>query len=162
LSRASHNIYSSSSQGIVPVPAALGDGDRPDANLYWGARYRLRTVFDRAPGWARASRLVSGTGDILEVVEYRRRAEPRGAWAAAGVAQPFEVRLRAHAWRGRAMAAALEAFAKEALEPPAQTLVLGDGRRVPVPDPPRVVGFVGHNGLKVSEAAARRMFVSGP
>jgi len=26
-------------QGIVPVPRALGNGQDPSSNLYWGARY---------------------------------------------------------------------------------------------------------------------------
>jgi len=29
-------------QGIVPVPAAIGNGDDPSRNLYWGAGYGLR------------------------------------------------------------------------------------------------------------------------
>jgi hypothetical protein len=140
-------LCDNASQGIVPVPAAIGDGDRPDTNLYWGARYGLRTVFDRSPGWVRESRLTAEQGDILEVVEYRRRAEPAGAWKRAGVSQPFDVRLRALAWRGRAIAEAIKAFAKAALGPAEGTLALGDGRRVPLPHPARVAGFVGHNGL---------------
>ena len=135
------------SQGIVPVPAALGDGDRPDTNLYWGARYGVRTVFDRARVWTRETRIQVGQGDLLEFVAYRRRADPAGAWARRGVDRPFVVRLQALAWRGRAMAEALTAFAKETLEPPVETLLLGDGNRVALPDPARVVGFVGHNGL---------------
>lgn len=30
-------------QGIVPVPAALGDGEDVKNNLYWGARYGVKT-----------------------------------------------------------------------------------------------------------------------
>ena len=33
------------SQGIVPVPARLGDGDSPQSNLYWGAMYGVRGWF---------------------------------------------------------------------------------------------------------------------
>ena len=32
-------------QGIIPVPAKLGNGDKPDDNLYWGALYGVRTYF---------------------------------------------------------------------------------------------------------------------
>ena len=32
-------------QGIVPVPAALGNGRDPQRNLYWGAAYGLKTFF---------------------------------------------------------------------------------------------------------------------
>src|ERR1700751_6185185 len=32
-------------QGIVPVPAKLGNGEDPARNLYWGAAYGLKTFF---------------------------------------------------------------------------------------------------------------------
>ncbi len=35
-------LRDNASQGIVPVPAALGNGDDPARNLYWGARYGVR------------------------------------------------------------------------------------------------------------------------
>jgi hypothetical protein len=35
------------SQGIVPVPAAIGDGNDPRTNLYWGASYGLKTWLKR-------------------------------------------------------------------------------------------------------------------
>src|SRR5262249_55809842 len=38
-------------QGIVPVPARIGDGDDPANNLYWGARFGVKTFFKRANDW---------------------------------------------------------------------------------------------------------------
>ena len=35
------NLY----QGIVPVPASIGNGDSPRTNLYWGCGYGVRTYF---------------------------------------------------------------------------------------------------------------------
>src|SRR5260370_6741768 len=35
-------------QGIVPVPAALGNGDDPAKNLYWGAAFGVRTYFKKS------------------------------------------------------------------------------------------------------------------
>jgi hypothetical protein len=35
------------SQGIVPVPEKIGDGDNPGANLYWGCGYGVKNFFDR-------------------------------------------------------------------------------------------------------------------
>jgi len=32
-------------QGIVPVPAVLGNGSDPQRNLYWGAAYGFKTFF---------------------------------------------------------------------------------------------------------------------
>src|SRR5204862_4069337 len=34
-------------QGIVPVPKRLGDGRDPASNLYWGARYGVRSYLSR-------------------------------------------------------------------------------------------------------------------
>jgi hypothetical protein len=33
------------SQGIVPVPKKIGNGNDPDNNLYWGCGYGVRTFF---------------------------------------------------------------------------------------------------------------------
>lgn len=38
-------------QGIVPVPAALGNGDDPARNLYWDAAFGVRTFFRESPEW---------------------------------------------------------------------------------------------------------------
>lgn len=34
-------------QGIVPVPARIGNGQDPRSNLYWGAGYGVRNFFDK-------------------------------------------------------------------------------------------------------------------
>jgi len=39
-------------QGIVKVPAALGNGQDPANNLYWGAMYGVKTFFTKSPHWA--------------------------------------------------------------------------------------------------------------
>lgn len=38
-------------QRILPVAPALGRGDDPDGNLYWGALYGVRTYFSRQNAW---------------------------------------------------------------------------------------------------------------
>ncbi|TAL47774.1 MAG: hypothetical protein EPN89_08075, partial [Methylovulum sp.] len=39
------------SQGIVPVPVKIGNGDDPNSNLYWGAAYGVKTFLSKADGW---------------------------------------------------------------------------------------------------------------
>ena len=39
-------------QGIVPVPPAIGNGQDPDNNLYWGCGYGVRTYFKNSKSWA--------------------------------------------------------------------------------------------------------------
>lgn len=38
-------------QGIVPVPAGIGNGQQPRSNLYWGAGYGVHTYFSRSKDW---------------------------------------------------------------------------------------------------------------
>jgi hypothetical protein len=38
-------------QGIVPVPAKIGDGQNPNSNLYWGCGYGIRTYFKKSAEW---------------------------------------------------------------------------------------------------------------
>jgi len=38
-------------QGIVPVPAAIGNGDDPGRNLYWGAGGGVKTFFAKSKEW---------------------------------------------------------------------------------------------------------------
>jgi len=38
-------------QRIVPVPAAIGDGQKPDTNLYWGCSEGIRSFFKKSKEW---------------------------------------------------------------------------------------------------------------
>jgi hypothetical protein len=44
-------LCDNANQGIVKVPAAIGNGQDPASNLYWGARYGVRTFFTQSPHW---------------------------------------------------------------------------------------------------------------
>ncbi len=129
-------------QGIVPVPASLGDGQDADGNLYWGARYGLRT-FLRAAGWRVLWRERPAGGDVLE------RLLLAGPWRDAPIL------VLAEAWRGDRMAAALETTL-------AWLAGGGPARSAPGPDGvPRAFGaaaglvaFVGHDGLMDAPLAA--------
>lgn len=45
-------LCDNANQGIVPVPAKLGNGDDPHHNLYWGAMYGVKSFFKRSPHWS--------------------------------------------------------------------------------------------------------------
>jgi hypothetical protein len=38
-------------QGIVPVPAKIGNGQAPDNNLYWGCGFGIRSYFKASKEW---------------------------------------------------------------------------------------------------------------
>lgn len=43
-------------QGIIPVPAAIGNGQDPNSNLYWGCDAGVRTYFRRSNEWVLVKR----------------------------------------------------------------------------------------------------------
>jgi hypothetical protein len=53
-------------QGIVPVPAKIGNGDDADNNLYWGCSDGLKSYFNRSRKWRRVSSRTYERGDVLE------------------------------------------------------------------------------------------------
>ena len=53
-------------QGIVPVPARLGNGDDLKDNLYWGSMYGVRAYFTPQRGWKRISSTKTPKPGILE------------------------------------------------------------------------------------------------
>src|SRR5260370_2588472 len=60
-------------QGIIPVPAALGNGEDPAHNLYWGAAFGVRTFFKKSPEWKELSTAQKPTAYVLEnsIFEHR-------------------------------------------------------------------------------------------
>jgi len=43
-------------QGIVPVPASIGNGQNPNSNLYWGCDAGIRTWFKKSREWVLVKR----------------------------------------------------------------------------------------------------------
>ena len=59
-------------QGIVKVPAKIGNGDKPQDNLYWGAMYGIKTWFSKSKSWERlAAYKVNDV--ILERLVFKRK-----------------------------------------------------------------------------------------
>jgi hypothetical protein len=53
-------------QGIVPVPAAIGNGQDPANNLYWGCGGGVKTFFKKSPNWKLLSTIKNPSANILE------------------------------------------------------------------------------------------------
>lgn len=87
-------------QGIVPVPARLGNGQDPASNLYWGAAYGVKTFFRRSEHWAPQPAAKPADPAILDQVAFRGRVLP--------------VDLIAEAYDGAKMTAAVARFFQEA------------------------------------------------
>jgi hypothetical protein len=67
------NIY----QGIVPVGKAIGNGQDPDNNLYWGAAYGLRSFFNKkSSNWKQVHTQKNLNSVILERIVFKHKTKP--------------------------------------------------------------------------------------
>ena len=60
-------------QGIVPVSEALGNGQNPSSNLYWGALYGVKTHFKRSADWEMIKSVPSNDKRILERILFKHK-----------------------------------------------------------------------------------------
>ncbi|WP_046756373.1 hypothetical protein [Kordia jejudonensis] len=60
-------------QGIVPVSKALGNGQNPRTNLYWGALYGVKTHFKRSKDWEFVKTIPSNNPKILERIVFKHK-----------------------------------------------------------------------------------------
>jgi hypothetical protein len=119
-------LCDNATQGIVPVPPAIGDGNDPRTNLYWGASYGVKTWLKKEK-WA-IERASAPDSAILERLVARKTIGGR------------EVILTADAWRGSRIRDAITAFLEQA-----------SGLR----EKADVVAYIGHDGLMEFTVAPR-------
>ncbi|MGB0931806.1 MAG: hypothetical protein ACPGVB_13575 [Chitinophagales bacterium] len=60
-------------QGIVPVSKALGDGQNPKTNLYWGAMYGIKNHFTKSSKWKCIAVQTNVEQPLLERVIFQRK-----------------------------------------------------------------------------------------
>lgn len=119
-------------QGIVKVPAGIGNGQDPRTNLYWGAGYGVRTHFDKAPEWQRIGSEKPTEAHILERVIWKHRDSL--------------VYLVADAYDGRNIREATEDLLRFASGAGADSISVA-GQRIGIGGAAQLIGYVGHNGL---------------
>lgn len=130
-------------QGIVPVPASIGNGQNARTNLYWGAGYGIRNFFDKkVAAWQLvAESQVPENPKILERLLFYRKME-----------NGTEVCVVADAYDGAEMAACVEDFlwALAGKTNAYWTLPAAEGAtatQIPMNGGADLVIFNGHNGL---------------
>ena len=123
-------------QGIVPVPARLGNGDQPSTNLYWGAAFGIKTFFFKSPEWKLIeSQQNPGTG-ILERCVFKHRTR--------------EIYMIADAYRGaeiRRTIYDLADFAAGVRETSALVNTSSNELNIIAGGGADLLVYVGHNGL---------------
>jgi len=123
-------------QGIVPVPAALGNGDDAGRNLYWGAAFGVRTFFKRSGEWKEIAVVENPNSYVLERSVFLDEAS--GTY------------LIADGYRGREIKEAINDFFRAAAGQEPETGELrtaGGERKVRVPTKTSLAVYVGHDGL---------------
>lgn len=123
-------------QGIVPVPANLGNGDRPDTNLYWGAAFGVKTYFRASAEWQLMSCGRGPKPAILRRCAFRYRQAP--------------VYLIADAYQGSQIRQAVTDFLSAAAGLGALTLHVKDAagdESLPISGGSDLVVYVGHDAF---------------
>ncbi|KPK79685.1 MAG: hypothetical protein AMJ81_12955 [Phycisphaerae bacterium SM23_33] len=141
-------------QGIVPVRAALGNGQDPKSNLYWGAMYGVKTYFRQRGHWEAAG--LAGRSTQPAVLD---RAVFRSRW------QKPTAYVVADAYDGARMKAALTDFFNAAAGATAVELSARFGLgtvRLQAGGHADLVCFVGHNGLMDLKLPALPQSTGGP
>ena len=131
-------------QGIVPVPAGLGNGLDPIHNLYWGAAAGVKTFFARSPDWALLN--CRGEGNAGE----KDRPKPAVLERCVFKYRRAEVYLVADAYRGDEIRQAILDFFNAAAGASPETVALSAGSQsftLKVRVGSDLVAYVGHDGL---------------
>ncbi len=119
-------------QGIVPVPAHLGNGEEPNKNLYWGAMYGVKTYFGKSASWSKISTLANPKENVLERIIFKHKTQ--------------NVYLIADAYRGSKMKETINDFFSAITGETLENIKTGN-ETLQILGSSSVVAFVGHDGL---------------
>lgn len=119
-------------QGIVPVPAKLGNGEDAEANLYWGSAYGIKTFFVRSRDWKLLASLKNPKPEVLERCIFKHRRQ--------------NVYFVADAYRGIQIKHAIVDFLEAAAGGNAEQVLAGAGS-VRAGGNADLLVYVGHEGL---------------
>lgn len=127
------SLVDNRTQGVQPVPARIGDGDKLETNLYWACDEALKPVLKASGEWKLVSAVAGPKPEVLERATFAHRS---GKWM-----------LIADAYRGSAIrTCTTDFFAALSGDEPLANLPL--------------VAYIGHDGLMdfrlPPEATAKR------
>lgn len=123
-------------QGIVPVPAKLGNGEDPEHNLYWGAAAGVKTYFARSGDWTLLSQRQKPKSEVLERCVFKHKTA--------------NVYLVADAYQGNRIKQAIADFLDAASGANPQLISVNNGAREVVVHGgggASLVAYIGHEGF---------------
>lgn len=120
------------SQGIVPVPKHLGDGNDPKNNLYWGALYGTKTFMKKSKDWTLKATMKNPTDKILERIIFKHKTG--------------NAYLVADAYRGNQIKSTVKDFL-DAAAGNIPRMLKHEETDIKISGGADMVVYVGHNGL---------------
>lgn len=139
-------------QWIAPVPASIGNGQDARTNLYWGARYGLKTYLIRDGGWQKMATVKPSDKCILERLVLRRSFSRNG--------RTVPVYLIADAWDGRYIEETIQQFLKYNAGRDTVEVEL-NGKAIQAGSRAHLIVYIGHNAL-MDYAGIKNKTVSNP
>jgi len=125
------------SQGIVPVPTKIGNGDDPANNLYWGCTEGARSYFTQSKRWKRLSvGKVKGQPSILERLVFQHKKS--------------RAILVVDAWRGAKIRSCLKEFLQSLSGQHYESISVKDAKgihQINIAGGADFLAYIGHNGL---------------
>lgn len=119
-------------QGIVPVPAHLGNGEDTEKNLYWGAAYGVKSYFGKSASWQKLATIANPKENVLERVIFKHRTQ--------------NVYLIADAYRGSKMKETINDFFSAITGEQLENISVNN-QTIQTLGSANLVAFVGHDGL---------------
>lgn len=119
-------------QGIVPVPAFLGNGEDIVRNLYWGAAHGVKTYFGKSASWQKLATIPNPKENVLERIIFKHRTQ--------------NVYLIADAYRGSKMKETINDFFSAVSGETLENVTVNN-QTIQTLGSANIVAFIGHNGL---------------
>jgi hypothetical protein len=130
-------LCDNANQGIVPVPAGIGNLQNAATNLYWGCGFGVKTFFSKkSADWKLVSVLPSTKKNILERLLFRHTKA--------------DVYMLAEAYDGATMADCIGDYMLAANRQH-KLIVEWEGCPLPFGGSSDLMAFIGHNGLMDGE-----------
>lgn len=119
-------------QGIVPVPAHLGNGQDADKNLYWGAAFGVKTFFSKSKNWEKIASFENPKENVLERIVFKHKNK--------------DVYLVADAYDGSRMKQTIDDFFAAVSGNKLENVQVKD-KTLQIFGSANLIAFVGHDGL---------------
>lgn len=120
------------SQGIVPVPKLIGNGQDPYNNLYWGALYGVKTHFKKSADWELIESIKNPKTNVLERCVFKHKTQ--------------NVYMVADAYDGAFMKQTIVDFLQAASGNAQEKITIQD-KPIEIAGNSNLIAFIGHDGL---------------